>query len=394
MIKLSDNQNTYQLYMQKLNQTNRYSILEFTRRIENSVSATLNETFFSSSSSTGSIFDNLSESFSQLTQNIIDLQTYNRQVASKGKTQSTGTGQASGSGQSAQTKLLNLPQMVSPDGTLIKLKNGSVTIKNYNNDYDINQSGSIGNLDNWQDDIDISSKQHDYDYNNDGKIDGKSEDISRLVNQIVKDRSFERAESQITGQLGLNLREGTHVEFYFSDRLFPSSQSTDGVTGLTVSTENPKIMMDLDEIMIQQQGVNQKVLVHEMTHAMMYSQLKSDNQATWFMEGAAVYTAGQGDDKITAALRTGNWNLKSLETLSNSATFDITGYAESYMAFKYIENFYGKDKIKQLVSSVLSTENVNLSIQQTMGISFSQFSQRVKDFSSQYLKQFSTNLYA
>ncbi|MBP7461768.1 MAG: hypothetical protein KBA26_10805, partial [Candidatus Delongbacteria bacterium] len=369
-------------YRRDLSGTDLNSIQDITRQIQDSITSTLSQTFgaTSSSGSIASFFDSLTDSFTRITQDAIELLTYQQQIGSAGrkksesrgqtqsttqtvtqpittaqantKTKTTTTGQTesqsrirtrASSGSSSKTQTVS-----SGTDTTVALKYGGIVIKSYQNDYDINQSGQVGNPDNWQDDIDISAGQHDYDYDNDGAIDGKSSDISQLTSSLIKNRSFEQAESQIASQLGLNFANGTQVDFHFSDRLFPTSASADGVTGVTVSTSNPAIIMDLDEIMIKKNGVDQKVIVHEMTHAMMYSQLDSDNQPAWFMEGAAVYAANQGDEKIASALQTGSWNLKSLEEINNSSGFGITNYAESYMAFKYIESFYGQDKIKEL----------------------------------------------
>ncbi len=365
-------------YTERMSDPNRFSMEEVQRKIEDSFTSSLFSAFDpSSQSSIGSFINQFysgmsseSQQFGSLT---VPLSTSAMADIPTPATMATPTPYLSGS-------------------VFVDLQYGTVEIKPYDQDYDINQSGQIGNYDNWGDDIDISAGQHDYDFNNDGRADGRRTDIDSLVQSIQANRYLQKSEAAIAGKLGLRGSSNLKIELYFSDRIMPNS-SADGITGLTVSTDSPKIMIDLDEVFTKKRGFDLKVLTHEMTHALMYDKLKNDNQSAWFMEGAAVYSAGQGQEKISAAFRSGGLKLRGLDSL-NQSVGDISGYAESYLAFEYIDQFYGSAKVKEFINNTLILENVAKGIEKTFNISSNLFNQRTRDYAKAWLNHNKMDLYA
>ncbi len=369
--------NFYSNYFKRLNSKDRFSVQNINKKIENFNSQNpISSAFTTNNDIFSGMFDNLLNSFNELLSNLLNINTEKSTLNFQNKV-------------SQPIKSNSYPS----HDTVLELQYGKVVFKDYDRDYDINESGEIGNKDNFGDDIDISRTQHDYDFNNDGVVDGNSTTIKKIKDEIINNHYFEKGENNIYGKLGIIPDRNFKVNVYFSDKLFSNEKYLDGVRALTVSSDDPKILLDLDEIVTKGNGVNPQVITHELTHAIMYSKLKNDNQAAWFMEGAAVYAAGQGNEKIYYALKSGGPVLRGLQNLEGDIK-DIKGYAEAYLAFDYIEKFYGKDAVKAFVKNTLKYESVTMGIKKTFNINPSVFYSRAKDYSRQVLNSYNINCYA
>lgn len=91
-----------------------------------------------------------------------------------------------------------------------------------------------------------------------------------------------------------------------------------------------------------------RVIAHELTHAVMTSNMNAIGLPTWFMEGMAEAVHG-ADERVKGDLGAGNIN-NILNNLDNTVTGGVAspGYSAGYIAIRYLEKQCDSEVIKRL----------------------------------------------
>ena len=140
---------------------------------------------------------------------------------------------------------------------------------------------------------------------------------------------------------------------------------------LTLRTEH--LMLDTHDL--------KKTLVHELYHCLQRSRLGAEEHKgtpKWMREGAALYVAGQADERLRllVAYVGSDRRLKiPLARLVNGleGRHGLEDYAEDVCAFLAVEQRHGRAKASALLKRLLETTDTKAAIRDTLGESFGMF---------------------
>jgi len=140
---------------------------------------------------------------------------------------------------------------------------------------------------------------------------------------------------------------------------------------LTLRTEH--LMLDTHDL--------QKTLVHELYHCLQRSRLGAEQHKgtpKWMREAAALYVAGQADERLRllAAYAGSNRRLASpLARLVNGleGRHGLEDYAEDACVFMAVEQRHGSVGAAALLKRLLETTDTNVAIRDALGESFLEF---------------------
>jgi hypothetical protein len=119
--------------------------------------------------------------------------------------------------------------------------------------------------------------------------------------------------------------------------------------------------------------------VHELTHIMLHSIIKSMNIPRWFDEGLAVYYS---DDKMFASSSRVSKalifnSIIPLSEIDRVLAFDESNaqlaYQESYLAIIFFIERFGTDSLRRLIHEMASTENIDDAFLNVIGMGTERF---------------------
>ena len=127
----------------------------------------------------------------------------------------------------------------------------------------------------------------------------------------------------------------------------------------------------------------QKELTHEMTHAVMREMLGRDKYVAlprWFREGTAVYCAEQGEERIDFVFSS-FWG-QGLDKLINGldGKHGYMDYPEDYLAFRYLEEQYGVETVKEVIANVMEGRPYREAISLSIEIPYPDFCEAAKEY--------------
>jgi len=148
---------------------------------------------------------------------------------------------------------------------------------------------------------------------------------------------------------------------------------------------------------------SQEVIYHEYTHAFHYEHVKKtggssvwSDLADWFIEGLAVYTAGQGEDRVkyyayTLKKNSGYTESQALEEIleavDGASTVDSNDYAGNFLAIDYIVNTFGLAALKNIINDSAAGTSLNTAIVNNLSnvSSITSFRSKVRTYATTYL---------
>lgn len=213
---------------------------------------------------------------------------------------------------------------------------------------------------------------------NDSTVNGA--DAEKLVSYLKK-WWLSEAESRISSEYGLSLPSNTNLKVIFADDLGSAAALVRGSylvdptspTGITGKGMNLELHIDLSDSG-PVSGDNpgsfpqyvDRVIAHEMVHAVMASTMNFGELPTWFKEGAAEFIHG-ADERLKYTIHNNGGGDTGLSTIMNSINTAWSGsqedYSVSYVAIRYMHEQIkagGGDGIRDVLSYLSSNQNDNL----------------------------------
>lgn len=122
---------------------------------------------------------------------------------------------------------------------------------------------------------------------------------------------------------------------------------------------------------------------HEYSHLAIHKALRGRSAPRWLDEGLATYIAGEWSYQDFMAITIATWRGKfvPLSRLRRLNTFDEktaqVAYAESYLAIKYLIDYYGVETLRELVNLLAEGETIDAALVQTIGVELNGFQEEL-----------------
>ena len=113
---------------------------------------------------------------------------------------------------------------------------------------------------------------------------------------------------------------------------------------------------------------------HEYSHLAVHSAMGGRAAPRWLDEGLAMYIAGEWSYQDFIAITIASWRGKFVpfSRMRRLNTFDEKtaqlAYAESYLAIKYLIDYYGVGTLREIVTLLASGETPDAALMQTIGV--------------------------
>lgn len=122
---------------------------------------------------------------------------------------------------------------------------------------------------------------------------------------------------------------------------------------------------------------------HEYSHLAIHQALGGRVAPRWLDEGLAMYIAGEWSYQDFVAITIASWRGKfvPLSRMGRLNTFDEKtaqlAYAESYLAIKYLIDYYGVETLRELVNLLAGGETINAALEKTIGVDLDGFQEEL-----------------
>lgn len=211
---------------------------------------------------------------------------------------------------------------------------------------------------------------------NDSAVNGA--DAEKLVSYLKK-WWLSEANSRISSEYGLSIGSNTNLNIIFADDLGSAAALVKGSyfidptspTGLTGKGMNLELQIDLSDsgpVSGENPGsfpqYVDRVIAHEMVHAVMASTMNFGELPTWFKEGAAEFIHG-ADERLKYTIHDNGGNDTGLSKVMNSISSTWTGsqenYSVAYVAVRYMhEQLQSSGGIRSIMDYLSANQNDNL----------------------------------
>lgn len=198
------------------------------------------------------------------------------------------------------------------------------------------------------------------------------------------------AYKEITAVLGPDYSDQTGIRLLFTDEKNEEYGKDCDSHSIVVTKENTQIIVFFVEHYFAGEYSLQKKITHELVHAVMRKKLNEEKYSAlpkWFREGAALYIAGQGDDRIKFLCSVYVYNLPAMVKGLSKTTGGFGEYAEFYLAFKYIESKFGAESIGKFINSVIKSEgDYKSALKDVCGLEWTEFEKQAEKYSRAEIK--------
>lgn len=218
-----------------------------------------------------------------------------------------------------------------------------------------------------------------------------------IVETVAK--AAEQARTPVTGALGFSPQEKTTIIIYPGREQMGSSikqlgsQSAMGVYwGGVIEVLSPHAWMN--DGISSEKYIHTGPVLHEYTH-LVFDYMTNGNYPRWFTEGLAQYMEYRVNNYewLTPKNRL-DQSLYSMQTLDDnfdSLDNQALAYRESLAAVRYIADVHGEAKLKEVISSLQSGDNMGSAINKALGMSYTQYEQAWKEWAVNNMKNDTSN---
>ncbi len=122
---------------------------------------------------------------------------------------------------------------------------------------------------------------------------------------------------------------------------------------------------------------------HEYSHLAIHKALRGRAAPRWLDEGLETNIAGEWSYQDFMAITIASWRGKfvPLSRMRRLNTFDEktaqVAYAESYLAIKYLIDYYGVETLRELVNLLANGATIDAALEQTIGVNLDGFQEEL-----------------